>query len=138
MESDFIQNVLSTKPILKKSLPLSDIEIRIISSSDLEKGFIELLSQLTKAPRMNKTKFEEILNRKRLNTIFIVCEHLPSKRIIGTASLNIEEKFIRGGAKVGHLEEVVVDKEFRNKGIGGSMIKKLKEIAKEEGCYKII
>ena len=39
-------------------------------------------------------------------------------KLIGTFRANFEHKFSRGGSMVVQLEEVIVDKEYRGKGIG--------------------
>jgi len=39
---------------------------------------------------------------------------------------------------VGHLEDIVVDSESREKGTGKSIVDSLVEIAKKKGCYKVI
>ena len=60
------------------------------------------------------------------------------EKIVGTASILIEQKFIHNGSCVGHIEDVVVHKNYEGKGIGSLLIKKCIEIAKEYKCYKII
>jgi glucosamine-phosphate N-acetyltransferase len=40
--------------------------------------------------------------------------------------------------KVGHIEDIVVDKELNGKGIGKQLINELSEYAKNNGCYKVI
>ena len=44
-------------------------------------------------------------------------------KIVGSTTLLIETKFIHNGGKVGHIEDVVVDKEHQGKGIGEKIIK---------------
>ena len=39
---------------------------------------------------------------------------------------------------MGHIEDVVVLEEYRGKGFGNILMKKLIEIGREEGCYKIV
>ena len=57
------------------------------------------------------------------------------KKVVGYGSILIENK-IRGG-KLGHLEDIVIHKDFRKKGIGRLLLNSLFEIAKKERCYKI-
>lgn len=38
----------------------------------------------------------------------------------------------------GYLEYVIVDEEYRGKGIGGQLVKAVIAEAKERGCYKLI
>lgn len=58
--------------------------------------------------------------------------------IIGTGSIIIENKIIHNMGKIGHIEDVVVDKEFRGSGLAKMIMERLIESAKANGCYKII
>jgi glucosamine-phosphate N-acetyltransferase len=59
-------------------------------------------------------------------------------KIIGTATLLIEPKLIHNISKVGHIEDVVVDKNYRSHGIGKLMLDNLKNKAELMDCYKVI
>jgi len=83
------------------------LQLKNLSLDDYSKAYLELLSQLTIVGEMSKERFEEIFLKNK-NDIYVV-EDLEKNKIIGTASLFIEQKFIHGGGKVGHLEDVVVD-----------------------------
>ncbi len=58
--------------------------------------------------------------------------------IVGTITLLIEPKIIHGGSKVGHIEDVVVDKDYRGLGLGTVLINHAVDVAKKMGCYKVI
>jgi glucosamine-phosphate N-acetyltransferase len=68
----------------------------------------------------------------------LVFEHVPTKRIIATATLLVERKFLRNAGLVGHIEDVAVDPEQRGKNLGKRVIVALTEIAEKVGCYKTI
>ena len=57
---------------------------------------------------------------------------------MGTGTLFVEQKFIHSGGLAGHIEDVVVDSTIRGRGLGRIIIEKLKRIAFEAGCYKVI
>lgn len=117
---------------------MSDITVRKILESDLDSGFLESLDSLRKTSDLDKNRAKEILKKINQNsdhTIFVAQHH---GRIIGSTTLLIEQKFIHGGGKVGHIEDVVVSKEFQSKGIGIIIIKAVLEYAKSQGCYKTI
>ena len=57
---------------------------------------------------------------------------------MGATTLLIETKFIHNGGKVGHIEDVVVDKKHQRKGIGEKIIIYFLRYAKDQGCYKTI
>jgi glucosamine-phosphate N-acetyltransferase len=61
---------------------------------------------------------------------------LYNGKIQGYGSIVFEYK-IRGGV-VGHIEDIVVDRQFRRKKIGTKIIKRLISLAKKKNCYKLI
>ena len=60
------------------------------------------------------------------------------KRIIGYGAIYIDYKFYRNCKNVGHIEDIIIDKEYRGQGLSKLIINKLLESAKEKECYKII
>jgi len=70
------------------------------------------------------------------NHIIIIAE--VNRLIVGSTTLLIEQKFIHEGGIVGHIEDVVVSKEFQGRKIGQKIIKYVLQIAKNQGCYKTI
>jgi len=115
---------------------MSEIEIREIEEDDLEKGFLETLDFLKKASNIDKNKAKEILKKIKQNHIIHVA--IDDNKIIGSTTLFIEQKFIHDGGLVGHIEDVVVRKEYEGKGIGIKLVMSLLECAKEKNCYKTI
>jgi len=65
-----------------------------------------------------------------------IFEH--ENRIVGTATVLIENKLLHYGSKVGHIEDVVVDKRLRMSGVGKNLIQKCVEFCRRESCYKAI
>ncbi|EFJ49388.1 hypothetical protein VOLCADRAFT_47170, partial [Volvox carteri f. nagariensis] len=59
-------------------------------------------------------------------------------RVIATAAMIVEIKFIHNCGKVGHIEDVVVDPAYRGKKLGLKLISALVDTAREAGCYKTI
>ena len=57
---------------------------------------------------------------------------------IGLVTILFDYKLIHGLCKVAHLEDVILDPEFRSMGLGQSLVKAAIEVAKKEKCYKII
>ena len=60
---------------------------------------------------------------------------LYNDQIIAYGSIVIENK-IRGES-AGHIEDIVVDRNFRDKNIGVKLIKKLVKIGYKKDCYRI-
>jgi len=63
---------------------------------------------------------------------------VQGNQVLGVASLIVIEKPLRGGSKMGLIEDVAVSKSARNQGIGQSLIQKLQQLARSKDCYKTI
>ena len=109
--------------------------IRSIVKKDLEEC-LELLKELTVVgDNFDYFKiFEEIIYDKN-HYIFV---YEIDAKIVGMATIFIEQKFIHFGSCVGHIEDVVVASKYRNLNIGKKLIFKCIEISKERNCYKVI
>ena len=96
---------------------MDNIIIREIQEADLEKGFLESLDNLKKASDLEintaKTVLKKILDDS--NHIIHIAE--IDGKIVGAATLLIEQKFIHKGRFVGHIEDVVVKDGFERRQI---------------------
>ena len=103
--------------------------------------YIKLLSQLTEAPMLSKDEFmKNLLEIKNMGYIYL-CYYTNTENkicIIGSGTIIFEPKIIRNGKYVGHIEDIVVDNNFRSVGISKKIIDQLIHLAKEKNCYKII
>jgi glucosamine-phosphate N-acetyltransferase len=117
---------------------MTDIVIRKIQESDLDGGFLESLDSLRQASNLDKKKAKSILKKITSNPDHVIFVATQGKRVIGSTTLLIEQKFIHDGGKVGHIEDVVVSKEHQGKGIGEKIMLAALEYAKKQGCYKTI
>jgi len=117
---------------------MPEIIIREIEEDDLEKGFLETLDFLRNASDLDKNKANEILKKIKQNPNHIIYVAIDNKKIVGSTTLLIEQKFIHDGGLVGHIEDVVVRKDYEGKGIGIKLVTSMLERAKEKNCYKTI
>ena len=117
---------------------MSEIEIREIEEDDLNKGFLETLDFLRNASGLNKNNAKEILKKIKQNPNHIIHVAIDDKKIIGSTTLFIEQKFIHDGGLVGHIEDVVVRKDYEGQGIGMKLVISLLDVAKQRKCYKTI
>ena len=117
---------------------MTEIIIREIEEDDLEKGFLETLDFLRNASDLDKNKANEILKKIKQNSNHIIYVAIDNKKIVGSTTLLIEQKFIHDGGLVGHIEDVVVRKDYEGKGIGIKLVTSMLERAKEKNCYKTI
>ena len=114
------------------------IIIREIEEDDLKNGFLETLDFLRNTGDLDKNKANEILKKIKQNPNHIIHVAIDNKKIVGSTTLLIEQKFIHDGGLVGHIEDVVVRKDYEGKGIGIKLVTSLLERAKEKNCYKTI
>ena len=81
---------------------------------------------------------KEILYKINLQNTHIFVAKTSEGNIIGTTTLLVEQKFIHGGGRVGHIEDVSVRKGHEGKGVGSSLVKRVLDEARIFGCYKVI
>ena len=117
---------------------MSEIKIRDIVESDIDNGFLESLDSLRNVSDLNKDTARDILKKIIGNPDHIIHVAEVDGKVVGSTTLLIEQKFIHEGGKVGHIEDVVVSKEFEGRGIGIKLVTSLLEVAKTENCYKTI
>jgi len=117
---------------------MPEIIIREIEEDDLKNGFLETLDFLRNTGNLDKNKANEILKKIKQNPNHIIYVAIDNKKIVGSTTLLIEQKFIHDGGFVGHIEDVVVRKDCEGKGIGIKLVTSLLERAKEKNCYKTI
>ena len=117
---------------------MSEPIIRELRKDDLWNGFLTTLDSLRKASDIDRNKAEMIFEKINSNPDHIIVVAELDGKIVGTTTLLIEPKFIHGGGLVGHIEDVVIDKNFQGQKIGEKIMKFLLEFAKNRGCYKTI
>ena len=117
---------------------MSELIIRKIIESDLENGFLESLDSLRQTSNLEQNSARNILKQILGNENHVIHVAELDGKIVGSTTLLIEQKFIHEGGIVGHIEDVVVKKEFEGQGIGMKLVLSLLDIAKERECYKTI
>lgn len=133
-EWDKITSELSSNGLLARALRLSDYE----------KGYLELLSQLTDVGNVSRHHFQERFfemkesNSVREHYVIIVIEDLYAGKVVGTSTLFLEMKFIHDCAMRGRLEDVAVLDSYRGRKIGERIVEIIIGLARDVfGCYKL-
>tara|TARA_A100001015_G_scaffold310504_1_gene412041 strand:- start:22 stop:474 length:453 start_codon:yes stop_codon:yes gene_type:complete len=112
-----------------------ELRKNIIDSEYLNQIF-KLLSYLTYAPTIYYIDFINIIKKLPINhNIYL---YKCSNKIVGMITLLIENKLIHGGKCIGHIEDLVVDPEYRSKRIARKLLDYVINICKQENCYKVI
>ena len=104
--------------------------------------YLELLAELTIVSNIETDFFTEniaaIHQMGCISVKYIGSPGLDDFTIIASGTIIIEPKIIRGGKSVGHIEDIVVKREYRGKQLVRFILEELKGIAREKNCYKII
>ncbi|XP_032662627.1 probable glucosamine 6-phosphate N-acetyltransferase isoform X2 [Odontomachus brunneus] len=117
-------NLFNPTILEKLSLPATDgLLIRPLKSTDHEKGYLVLLSQLTDVGN-NITKDQFL-------------KDIYTGKIIGCATLLVEQKFIHNCGLRGRLEDVVVDNNYRGKSLGKLVVTIIVQLSRYFHCYKL-
>jgi glucosamine-phosphate N-acetyltransferase len=117
---------------------MSSIKVRKLQKKDLYNGFLLSLDALRKSSHLKPKKANTIFDKISNNPDQIIYVAISNGKVIGATTLLIEQKFIHDGGKVGHIEDVVVRKEYQGKGVGKKMVNTLLKYAEKKGCYKTI
>ena len=116
-----------------------DIVFRQINLNDYDKGYFELLQNLTVTTKSSKEEFAERLEEIRNSGLIkIYVGVYQDRKIISTITVLLEPKFIRNMGKVCHIEDFVVHPDFQKLKLGSRICELIKSIASENKCYKII
>ena len=116
----------------------NNIKIRELEEKDLFNGFLESLDSLRKTSKISPKKAKDIFKKISSDKNYKIYVAVLDSKVVGAATILIEQKFIRNGGKVGHIEDVAVSKKHQGKGIGLVLVKELVQYAKKKGCYKTI
>ena len=110
-----------------------------LTKDDINNEYFNLLSQLTVVnidAEKSKIQCERLFDSLNENHMMFVLK--IDNTIIGCGTLLIEPKFIHSFGYVGHIEDIVIDAQYRGFGLGKEMITYLTNISKEMECYKCI
>jgi glucosamine-phosphate N-acetyltransferase len=112
--------------------------LRKLETNDYNKGYLELLENLTTVNKhlIKSDTFDIFVKGLHRDHMVYVIEHMD--KIIATGTILIEQKVIHGFGKVGHIEDIVVDPLYKGKQLGKLIVNSLTEYAKEQKCYKVI
>lgn len=100
------------------------------------KEIFSLLQQLTTAQHLDNLEFNDLISSLKSNHHIYL--YIKDNKVVGTITLLIEQKLIHQGKCVGHIEDLVVDKDHNGMGIAKNLLAYALQIAKDNNCYKVI
>ena len=118
--------------------------IREVEENDIESGgLLEVLENLAPVGGLSKPAAKAILKEIKSNSLHrifvaVVQDGRNQGLIIGTTTLLVEPKFIFGGARVAHIEDVAVRVEYQKKGIGFKLVNYATEQAAIMRCVRTV
>ena len=118
--------------------------IREIEENDIETGgLLEVLENLAPVGGLSKPAAKAILKEIKSNPLHrifvaVVQDGRNQGLIIGTTTLLVEPKFIFGGGRVAHIEDVAVRAEYQRKGIGFKLVNYATEQAALMRCVRTV
>jgi len=107
--------------------------IRDFEKKDSTEELLETLKEVWSVDEIN----ESTLDKWFKNDNHMVVAEFDGK-IVGSATLHLQQKIIRNGGIAGCIEDVVVREDYRGNNIGSQLIQELIKKAENFGCYKII
>ncbi|KAH8404692.1 hypothetical protein KR215_007102, partial [Drosophila sulfurigaster] len=159
---DFHRSPAKFQPFISAANPGEQwMKVRPLKDTDYDRGFLQLLSQLTHVGNVTRTQFLTRFSQMKASGDYYVTviEDTRKGEIIGAASLIIERKFIHNCAVVscptsnyvydlllmiysfclqrGRLEDVVVNDTYRGKQLGKLIVVTVSLLAEQLGCYKM-
>lgn len=137
---DLSTSSVTFNPALTMADPGEGLLVRPLNISDYDRGFLELLGQLTTVGEVTREEWEDrFLNMKKCPETYLVTviEDTTTNKVIGAATLVVEQKFIHNCAKRGALEDVVVSDLYRGKQLGKLIVTVITLLANKVNCYKL-
>ena len=107
--------------------------IRDFEKKDSTEELLETLKEVWSVDEIN----ESTLDKWFKNDNHMVIAEFDGK-IVGSATLHLQQKIIRNGGIAGCIEDVVVREDYRGNNIGAQLIQELIKKAENFGCYKVI
>ena len=108
-----------------------------ISSSDLHHLFSQLTESTELPEEQYKKWFAETVENPCVTMFAVIASPGRYPKLVGFGTLWTQPKYYRNNGKSGHIEDIVIDKEHRNKGLGKDLVKHIIDYAKNTGCYKV-
>ena len=111
--------------------------IKKLEDNNINVYYYSLLNQLSKCSEdYNEEKLKKSFKKLSENNFIYILE--VNYKIVGTISIIIEQKLLRNGSKVGHIEDFVIDKHYGSKEYGSELLNFAVKFCQDNSCYKCI
>jgi GNAT superfamily N-acetyltransferase len=113
----------------------NNLVIRYCEPQDFT-AICSLLKQLWPDVELDASALEIVYSQALSTYIQKLIVGVMNDRIVGFCSLSIKNNFWQAG-KLGNVDELVVDKNYRGLGIGKKLMERISQIARENKCKRI-
>lgn len=119
-------------------------QIRPLASDDYKRGHLEVLKILSKVSDPGLSAYQAHFaamksSSPKAQAYFVISiVSRETDQVVGTGTVFVEKKFLRGLGSVGHIEDIAVSKDMQGKKLGLRVIQCLTAISESVGCYKTI
>src|SRR5262245_27239071 len=111
------------------------IQIRQCCSEDLG-HIMHLLHQLWPEKHLDGCSIELVFKRGLASEQQVYLCAADGDHIIGFGSLTLKNSLWQEGS-LGHVDELVVDRQYRERGVGTQLLTELVDLARRKGCRRI-
>ena len=93
-------------------------------------------AQLTTVGALTESAFQQRLRvlARDAGSHVVVVEDVTRRRVVASATVVVEPKFVHGAGSVAHVEDVIVERGLRRHGVGRRLVERLTAIAVDSGC----
>ncbi len=115
-------------------------KIKELKKKHVTHELFETLSNLSDSTKTDIYKGRKIFREIKKNKKHFIWVAIDKQTdgIIGMITLLVEPKFIHNCGYLGHIEDVVVHKDYEGKGIGKDLVKTALKQSKKSDCYRVI
>ena len=97
-------------------------------------SYLKLIQQF-RTTSYTKEKFDDFISSLHQTDIIVM---MKENQIIASGTILYETKLIHNISLYAHIEDIIVDNQFRKQGIGKLLIEYLVQCCKNKNCYKIL
>ncbi len=119
----------------KRPSPAGATQFRPCRSTDFD-AVLQLLRQLWPDKPVNPAALREVFDRALASDAQAYLCAVDGDRVIGFASLTIKNSLWHEG-RLAHVDELVVEATWRNRGIGAQLLGQIIELARRKGSRRV-
>jgi len=112
------------------------MNFRLLKDSDFDQ-YLVLLNQLTDSPKLDFQEKGIYFYRQSMHSGHTMLA-FDEDKLVGAISWFLEPKASHGMKDVLHIEDLVVDEDFRGKGLGKALVLEVIKNVGDEWVYKVI